>query len=405
MSRALQARRTGEPEDRVVARRTGHRAIAGRIAVTAAAVTAAAAGGAWAWGYGPFAPGTRPGPSPGTIPTSTATVIRTSITATEEEPGTLGYDGSFTIYAAQPGTITWLPAPGVVISPGQRLFAVDGQATTLLRGPQPAWRDFTPGMTDGPDVQELQRSLIADGYDPQRVITIDGHYGWATQAAVERWQAARGVPLAQQDGQIPLGQIVFLPEPVRVAALTGAPGATVAPGAPVITATSATPVVDVALPADAEPLVHPGQQVTITLPGGALTPGRVLRIAQSAPPASPQLGQGSSGTSSAGSPGGGQPPAATVTVVVSLLRPSAATGLDQAPVQVAIATQTQRDVLAAPISALLAKPGGGYQVTVIRGGAQRDVIARTGLFDDRSGTVAISGPGITAGTIVQVPTS
>jgi hypothetical protein len=88
-----------------------------------------------------------------------------------------------------------------------------------------------------------------------------------------------------------------------------------------------------------------------------------------------------------------------------LLRPSAATGLDQAPVQVAIATQTQRDVLAAPISALLAKPGGGYQVTVIRGGAQRDVIARTGLFDDRSGTVAISGPGITAGTIVQVPTS
>ena len=50
-----------------------------------------------------------------------------------------------------------------------------------------------------------------------------------------------------------------------------------------ITATSATPVVDVALPADAESLVHPGQQVTITLPGGAPTPGRVLRVNQSAP--------------------------------------------------------------------------------------------------------------------------
>jgi peptidoglycan hydrolase-like protein with peptidoglycan-binding domain len=405
MSRSPRARRTGEPKERAAARRTGRSAVAGRIAVTAAAVTAAAAGGAWAWGYGPFAPGPRPDPSPGTIPASTATVIRTSITATEEEPGTLGYDGSFTVYAAVPGTITWLPAPGVVISPGQRLFAVDGQATTLLRGPQPAWRDFTPGMTDGPDVQELQRNLVAGGYDPQRAITIDGHYGWATQAAAERWQAARGVPLAQQDGQIPLGQVVFLPAPVRVAALAGALGATVAPGTPVITATSATPVVDVALPADAEPQVHPGQPVTITLPGGAPTPGRVLRVDQSASSAPSQPGPGSSGTSSAGSSAGGPPPAATVTVVVSLLRPSAAAGLDQAPVQVAIATRTQPKVLAAPISALLARPGGGYQVTVIRGGAQRDVTVRTGLFDDLSGTVAISGPGITAGTIVQVPTS
>jgi peptidoglycan hydrolase-like protein with peptidoglycan-binding domain len=402
MSRSLRARRPGKPEERVVARRTGHRAAVGRIAVTAAAVTAAAAGGAWAWGYGPFAPAARPDPSPGTIPASTATVMRTSITVTEEEPGTLGYDGSFTIYAALAGTITWLPAPGVVVSPGQRLFAVDGQATTLLRGPQPAWRDFTPGMTDGLDVQELQRNLVAGGYDPQRAITIDGHYDWATQAAVERWQAARGEPLAQQDGQIPLGQIVFLPAPVRVAGLTGAPGQTVAAGTPVITATSATPVVDVALPADAESLVHPGQQVTITLPGGAPTPGRVLRVNQSAPPAP---GPGSPGTSSAGSPGSGPPSAATVTVVVSMVRPSAAAGLDQAPVQVAIATQTERDVLAAPISALLARPGGGYQVTVIRGGAQRDVTVQTGLFDDLSGTVAISGPGITAGTTVQVPAS
>jgi len=30
---------------------------------------------------------------------------------------------------------------------------------------------------------------------------------------------------------------------------------------------------------------------------------------------------------------------------------------------------------------------------------------RTGLFDDIDGTVAISGPGITAGTQVEVPQS
>ena len=104
-----------------------------------------------------------------------------------------------------------------------------------------------------------------------------------------------------------------------------------------------------------------------------------------------------------GRPSAGMSP--TVTLVVGLADPSVAAGLDQAPVQVAIATQTQRDTLAAPISALLAKPGGGFQVTVIRGRAQRTVTVRTGLFDDLSGTVAISGPGITAGTIVQVPSS
>jgi hypothetical protein len=80
-----------------------------------------------------------------------------------------------------------------------------------------------------------------------------------------------------------------------------------------------------------------------------------------------------------------------------------AAGLDQAPVQVAIATHTQRDALVVPISALLPRPGGGFQVTVVRGRAQRNVTVRTGLFDDLSGTVAINGPGITAGTTVVVP--
>ena len=135
-----------------------------------------------------------------------------------------------------------------------------------------------------------------------------------------------------------------------------------------LTATSATPVVNVALPADAEPLVHPGQPVTITLPACGSTPGRVLRVDQGAPPAQGQSGQGSPAGSSVGSSGASQPPAAaTVTVVVGLADPSVAAGLDQAAVQVAIATQTQRDTLAAPISALLAKPGGGFQVTAIRG--------------------------------------
>ena len=92
-------------------------------------------------------------------------------------------------------------------------------------------------------------------------------------------------------------------------------------------------------------------------------------------------------------------------ILVILDHQAAATGLDGSPVQVAIATQTQRDALITPISALLAGPGGSFQVTVVSGGTRRDVTLQTGLFDDIDGTVAISGPGIAAGTQVEVPRS
>jgi hypothetical protein len=141
--------------------------------------------------------------------------------------------------------------------------------------------------------------------------------------------------------------------------------------------------------------------VTITLPDGARTPGRVLSVGQNA---GPGQGQGGQGPGPGSSPGGGQQATpATVNVVVGVDHPAAASGLDQAAVQVAIITQRQPAALVAPISALLATPGGGFQVTVVQGRARRNVPVQTGLFDEAGGVVAISGPGITVGTRVQVP--
>jgi hypothetical protein len=40
---------------------------------------------------------------------------------------------------------------------------------------------------------------------------------------------------------------------------------------------------------------------------------------------------------------------------------------------------------------------------VVHGQSQQPVAVQTGLFDDLSGTVAISGPGVTDGTRVEVP--
>jgi len=384
------------------------------VVLGTAAVAAGVAVGGWTFGYGPLAHHARPGAAGGAVPVATATVTLGTITASEDDQGTIGYLDGFTVYCATPGTVTWLPAVGQVIRPGGRLFAVDGQDAVLMRGRTPAWRAFGSGMSDGPDVGELQRNLVALGYDPYHAITPGDHYDWATQAAIERWQAAHGWT---QDAQIAVGQVAFLPGPVRVATLEAGPGATVAAGTPVFTGTSTTAVVVVALPAGEQSAVTAGQRVTITLPDGGVTTGRVLgpapaSMGSSGSPGSSGAsggsggGSGGSGGSGSGSgSGGGSGGQSTVSILVVLDHQAAADGLDGSPVQVAIATQTQRDALVAPISALLAAPGGSYQVTVVAGGSRRDVTVQTGLFDDIDGTVAISGPGIIAGTQVEVPRS
>ena len=77
--------------------------------------------------------------------------------------------------------------------------------------------------------------------------------------------------------------------------------------------------------------------------------------------------------------------------------------LDQAPVQVAITSQEDRHVLAVPVSALLARPGGGYAIQVRRGASTQLVAVTTGLFDDVAGRVEISAPNLRAGMRVVVP--
>ena len=75
--------------------------------------------------------------------------------------------------------------------------------------------------------------------------------------------------------------------------------------------------------------------------------------------------------------------------------------LDQAPVQVAITEQRADNVLAVPVTALLATPGGGYAVQAA-GSHGRLVPVTTGLFDDTSGMVAVTGAGLAQGLSVEV---
>jgi HlyD family secretion protein len=377
------------------------------------------AAGGWAAVRGGLLERTAASPATPEVPTATATVARTDVVQRQPVPGTLGYAGSFTVVPqasggpagggpqalAQGGILTRLPTPGTVLARGQTLYEVDGMAVPLWYGARPAWRAFQSGMADGQDVRQLEANLVALGFDPDRAITVDQHFTAATRAAIKRWQGdALGLPPARRSGAIPLGGVVFLPGPIRVAGVTGTVGAPLQAGTPVLAATSTRAVVAVALDPAFQQLVRRGNGVLVTLPDGSTTPGRVTAVGSVA--AVPGTGgQGQSQAQGQGGSGqdGNQQARPTIPVTIGLSDPRAARGLDQAPVQVAITTQAHRGVLAVPISALLARSGGGYAVTVVSGGAGRRVPVRTGLFDETSGMVEVSGPGLRRGTVVEVP--
>jgi HlyD family secretion protein len=348
------------------------------VLVTTGVALAAAAG----FGARSAWPSTTHLGTPATVAVATATVLRTDLAARQQVAGILGYQGFFTVASELEGILTWLPGQGRTVRRGELLFAVSGQPVTLLYGSLPAWRPFVLGMTAGPDVRQLQRNLAALGFDPG---PADGVFGWATELAVQRWQRAVGSTVT---GTIPLGEIAFLPGPLRVTTTPEQPGAPVAAGTSVVSGTSLTGGVQVSLPVGG-PVVRPGDQVTVTMPDGFTTvPGTVTAVGSVATvPA----------TSDAGS-GGSQAAAIPVTVTIRAAMPA---GLDQAPVQVAITQQRADDVLAVPVTALLALPGGGYAVQGV-GPHGRLIPIATGLFDDASGLVAVTGSGLTPGLAVTV---
>ena len=297
---------------------------------------------------------------------ATATVVRTNLVSTALTGGTLGYAAARPVINLVTGIYTWLPRPGAPVRTGGVLYRVDDTPVILLAGPMPAWRPFGIGMTDGPDVRQLQAGLIAGHFAGGLFTTPTGHYDLATADAVERWQAARGLAVT---GAIPLGQVVFLPTAVLAGAMNVAAGEAAAPGQQPYQVTTSQRTVTVPLNPTLPPTTV-GESVSIVLPSQATVPGKITAVSSR----SAQL---------------------TVT-------PSGATGTGvNVQVQVSLAVQSARDVLAVPVSALLALAGGGYGLEVVTpSGAHRLVGVSAGLF--ASGQVQVSGPGIAAGTRVVV---
>jgi peptidoglycan hydrolase-like protein with peptidoglycan-binding domain len=330
--------------------------------------------------------------------TAHATVERGRLSSQVSETGTLGYaarpDGSdYSVVNQARGTLTALPSAGDVVRCGEPLYRMADEPVALLCGRTPAYRSLAEGMS-GPDVRELNRNLAALGYaDRSEFDPTSDYFGAATAAALKRLQAKLGL---DETGRLELGQVVFLPGPLRITKSTATLGAMAGPGVPIAQATSTRRRVQVDLDASQAAAVEVGDRARVTLPDNRTARGIVSRIGAAT---------SGSGKGGSGSGAGSGSATATVPVYIKLGQTNNLGGaIDDAPVEAEITTGRIKDALSVPVTALLARAGGGYAVELVRAGGERKLVpVRLGTFDHANGLVQVSGSGLKAGQRVVVP--
>jgi len=357
-------------------------------AVAAAVVLAAltAAGGVVAMSGAKQATGATNEP-----PVNTASVERGRLSDMVSQYGTLTYrarsDGSpYSVINRAGGTYTKLPNSGDQVDCGGVLYRVNNNPVVLLCGSTPAYRSLSKGAS-GPDVTELNADLVDLGYATHAQLDPSSDsFGAATAPALGKLQAKLG---EDQTGSLDLGQAMFLPEPVRIATVTGELGASAQPGTQVAQATSDTLEVEVNLDPSQQREVKKGDRAQITLPSNTAATGTVDRLGRVA-----QVPTGQDNNAGA-----------TIPAYISLDHPQQAHSLDQAPVQVEITTKGVANALSVPVTAIVGRSGGGFAVEVVGTNGRRELVAvKLGLFDTAGRVQVIEGD-LHEGEQVVVPSS
>ncbi|MEH1015158.1 peptidoglycan-binding protein [Micromonospora sp. CPCC 206060] len=314
-------------------------------------------------------------------PPATTTVTRQTLVDRETKTGELGYGTPRALDSRDNGTLTWSAATGTTVTRGRALYRVDDTPVVLLYGSLPAYRPLRSGVS-GRDVEQFERNLTELGYTG---FTVDQDYTSATADAVRKWQEDLGVA---ETGQVEPGRIVYATGTVRVASQGAEVGDAVGPGRAVLSITGTARLVTCTLDVDDQRLVRKGAEVTITLPDGKRTTGRVGTVET--------VIQTSAGAA-------GQDPVTETKIEVSVTGddPAALTGFEQAAVDVGFVAAERAAVLTVPVAALLALAEGGYGLQVVDDAGTRIVAVKTGLF--AAGRVEVSGDAVVEGLTVGMP--
>lgn len=349
-------------------------------------------------------------------------VQRRDLTVGTSLQGQLGFGAEEPIPIQASGTVTWLPALGARAELGDVLLKVDNRPIVLMYGSTPAFRAMDDGTNQddveedpaesptgpvdtgpvnsrsspasaddagksggrrkaqggeeeeappaqpsvGPDVEELESGLSALGYTG---FTVDEEFTSATAAAVKRWQEDLGV---EPTGRVELGDVVFLPGPIRLRPSADSLGRPVSETS--VYQTGLRKVVTVET--DDADWAEKGVSVKVTLPSQKSAAGHVVAV-----------------TSGGSDPETGSSGMKQIRFELNRPRSKAAPG----PVTVTYASAERKNVLVVPVAALVALSEGGYGVELAEGGY---VGVEPGLYAD--GLVEITGD-LDEGTRIRVP--
>jgi len=315
-----------------------------------------------------------PAPEPTADP-ATVTAERTTLTSNLTLSGQLTY-GRAIVMPGHGGIITRLPRPGDTVAVGQAVYEVDGRPVIVLRGERPFWRSLELGMTNGPDVLQLEQALAGFGFGTD--LTVDQQFTWVTAAAVKNWQQALGL---ERTGVVAVTDIVAVnADAMRVAAVAAVLGEPA--GSSVLTYTGTLLRAEVDLTAAQAREIVPGVEVTVTLPDGTVLPAMVGAVDQ-----------------------GGQPTAeegetTDPFALIDFTDPAAVAVVGLRAVKVALAREEVEDALVVPVTALVATLDGGYAVDVLRADGVERIPVELGLIADARAQIV--GGALAEGDLVVV---
>lgn len=148
-----------------------------------------------------------------------------------EWSGVLESGTASSVSASARGTVTRNSSVGDPIELGQAIAEIDGTPVIALYGSVPQFRVIDINAENGADIAQLERNLVALGYDPDGLVTVDDDFTSETAFMVERWEIDLGFELP--DGTVDAGQIAFISGPSEVTSRT-AVGSQIAQGQPLL---------------------------------------------------------------------------------------------------------------------------------------------------------------------------
>ena len=273
------------------------------------------------------------------------------------------------------GTITELAPVGTPVTAGTTLFRIDDVPVVAI---EPADAVATVLLSPTFTTTELEEALAADGHDPEGEMTVDGVVTAATEAAMERWQQASGLPVT---GRAEVGFYLPVADGHRVDQHLVTEATDLTTGGPVLTTTVSRLSVAVTVDVAEADEFEVGQQVTIELADESTADGVVSEIGAVVQATDPQ------GT-----------PTVTVTVDVAA---SDDRSLVEGPVTVVSIGQEIVGATVVPVRALVALAEGGFAVEQLVDGTPTLIRVELGSFDD--GVVELIDPDLSPGDEVVVP--